>query len=89
MTDGTHEDESAEAALEPFAMQGNQYWFEVIRDLATMISRVEPGDSIDISVKRSGGPNNDLLSWGSSSGTTCGCSEAARRMSDAYHNKSA
>ena len=66
-------------------MQENQYRFEVVRDLATMLGKLKPGENIAITVTRHVGNNTDLFSWNTSNGTTYGCSETSRAMRDAYN----
>lgn len=66
-------------------MQGNQYRFEVVRDLATMLGKLKPGESISILVTRHKEGNGTLFDWNSTNGTTCGCSETSRAMQDAYN----
>jgi len=68
--------------------QRNQYVHEVVRDLYTLLLRLDAGDEIDIKVKRhQKGDRDDLLEWGSSKGTVSGCGNTAGRIADAYHNK--
>lgn len=66
-------------------MQSNQYRFEVVRDLATMLGKLKPGENIAISVTRHGDESADLFDWTSSNGTTSGCSETSIAMQDAYN----
>lgn len=62
-------------------MQSNQYQFEVVRDIATMLGKLKPGESIAISVTRHGlDVNGSLFDWETSKGETCGMSETANAI---------
>lgn len=69
-------------SVKAIAMQVSQYPFEVVRDIATLLLRLDRGERITITVERHG--NSDLLDWTSSVGTTCGLGETARWMQEAY-----
>ena len=66
-------------------MQGNQYTFEVVRDVATLIDRLAPGDMLTIAVRRD--KQSALLEWDSNAGTVCGWSETSNAMEKAYYVK--
>jgi len=66
-------------------MTVNQYTFEVVRDLATVIERLKPGESVAISVQRHA--NGTMLNWESSQGEPCGWSETSTAMEKAYYAK--
>ena len=63
-------------------MSPNQYAFEVVRDVATLIERLQPGESVAISIKRKEG--SVMFNWESSKGEPCGWPETSSAMEKAY-----
>jgi len=62
-------------------MMNNQTHFEIIRDLIPIIGALEKGDSVAISVNKTG---DTLFSWQSSKGENYRSSELANALRKTY-----
>ena len=63
--------------------QINQCGFEIVRDVATLIKRLKPGEDVLITISRQ--ENGQYFDWQSTNGTPCGWSETAVAMEKAYY----
>ncbi len=69
-------------------MNQNQYTFEVVRDIATLLVNLKPGEGICITARRHPeDTNSDCIDWESSKGEPYGMSERAHALSQAYYRK--
>ena len=66
-------------------IQKNQYLFEIVRDLTTVLERLQDGETVEIFVEHQ--KDSPMLDWSSSRGSPCGWSETATAMRSAYYAK--
>ena len=65
-------------------MSGNQYHFEIVRDIVEIIGKLKEGDSVAISITRHKEDNTSLFDWHSSRGDNYGSSEVSRALRKTY-----